>query len=385
MSGEANAMIPLQRPKFGAEELDRIAGVLESGWATMGPVSCEFERLIAERHQVPHALVTTSCTAALHLSLLALGLGPGDEVVVPAFTWVTSAYCAEYVGARPVFADVDIDTFNLDVSAFEAAITQRTRAVIAVHLFGQAADLDAIARVARPRGIAIVEDAACGIGTTYKGTPVGGLGDLGAFSFHPRKVITTGEGGAVTTNDDHHAATVTSLRNHGASHPVGQPAPVRPYDMNTFDRVGYNLRMSDLQAAVGVVQMARLDRLLAERRDNAAAYDRALEQVADVIRPSSPPELGHTFQSYVIRVREGGYARRNRVMDAMARFGVQTRPGTHAVHRLGYFRAAYGIPADAYPNACAAEDTSITLPLFPDMTDADRDRVVDALLRGLAA
>jgi len=219
--------IPLTTPKFGDEEVEAVRRVLESKWVTQGPATREFENLIASRHGAKHGVATTSCTAALHLAALALGLQPGDEVIVPAFTWVTSAHCAEYVGARAVFADVDLTTFNLDPAAVAAAITPRTKAIVAVHLFGLAAPLDELKALAARHGLFIIEDAACAIGTTYKGLPVGAVGDVGCFSFHPRKVITTGEGGLVTTNSDQFADRARTFRNHGttampASDPLGK-------------------------------------------------------------------------------------------------------------------------------------------------------------------
>jgi perosamine synthetase len=370
-------------PLFDDRELAAVKECLDSHWVTMGPWTKRFEELVAQRHRVSYALATTSCTAALHLASTALGLGPGDEVIVPAYTWVTSAHCAEYVGARPVFADVSLETFNLAPALLAAAITPRTRAVVAVHLFGLAAPMDEILALARRHDLRVIEDAACAIGTTYRGGPVGGLGDVGCFSFHPRKVITTGEGGMVTTNDSAIALRVASLRNHGAA---GQPGPMsgpaKPYQMGRFDQLGYNLRLSDIQAAVGVAQMAKLDGLLDERRRLAVGYRERLAGVDDVVAP--PADAGHTYQSYVIRVIEGGVARRNQAMDTMAAQSIQTRPGTHAVHRLEYYVKKYGLRAGQFPNACVAEDTTITLPMFPGMREEDQETVIAALRLGLS-
>jgi dTDP-4-amino-4,6-dideoxygalactose transaminase len=373
-------------PKFGEEEIALLRQCLASKWVTQGPLTERFEALLAARHQAAHVLATTSCTAALHLAATALGLGPGDEVVVPAFTWVTSAHAAEYVGATPRFADVGADDFNLDPIALEAAITRRTRAVIVVHLFGLAARLDAVLLIARRHGLAVIEDAACGIGTTYSGRPVGAIGDIGCFSFHPRKIVTMGEGGAVATNRADLADCVSSLRNHGAT---GLPDPEDdahgPWTMARFDRLGFNLRLSDLQAAVGVAQMARLDRLLAERQANAERYSELLDRLSDLALPRpTNAATGHTYQSYVIRVREGGRARRNAIMKALFERGIQTRPGTHAVHRLGYYRDRYQLRPEDFPVASASEDETIAIPLFPGMTDADQAAVTEALRAGLA-
>lgn len=370
-------------PKFDSDEIEEVRACLNSGWVTQGPKTTLFESLLARRHKVEHAMATTSCTAALHLAALALGLKSGDEVIIPAFTWVTSAHCAEYVGAKAVFVDVDLDTFNIDPVKIEEAITPCTRAIVAVHLFGLAAAMDTIMEIARKHGLAVIEDAACAIGTTYGGVPVGGIGDIGCFSFHPRKVITTGEGGLVTTQRDEIATRVKSIRNHGATGPAPGSDPTRPYAMGTFDMLGFNLRLSDIQAAVGVAQMRKLESLLAERKRIALRYSTLLAPLQDALRiPLDDP--GHTYQSYVIRILRGGNAARNRIMDALAASDIQTRPGTHAVHRLGYYAKKYHLSADQFPNACIAEDTTITLPIFPSMREEDVETVIRVLKDSLA-
>ena len=379
-SRQAAEPLNITAPSFDESEVDNVRRCLQSGWVTQGPMTAEFEQRFAQRHQVRHALATTSCTAALHLATAALNLGPGDEVIVPAFTWVTSAHCAEYVGARAVFADVDLATFNLDPAAFAAAITPKTRAVVVVHLFGLSAEMDRILETAERHQIAVIEDAACAVGTMYNGVPVGGLGEIGCFSFHPRKVVTTGEGGMVTTNSSALSDAVKPLRNHGAT-PHGLPP--RPYHMSRFERLGYNLRLSDIQAAVGLAQLDKLESLLSERRQRAERYDERLAGVDGIARPHVPDRCDHTYQSYVLRVLDGGTPRRNAVMDALAEDGIQTRPGTHAVHRLGYYRHKYGLQAADFPRAAEAEDTTITLPIFPGMTDAQQDRIVESLCSAL--
>ena len=371
-----NKELQLTFPSFDETEIDELRQCLDSKWVTQGPMVKKFEQAVAKAHQLPHALATTSCTAALHLATMALGLGPGDEVIVPAFTWVTSAHSAEYVGAKAVFCDVDLNTFNIDPAALEAAITPRTKAVVVVHLFGLAAPMKEILAITKPRGIKVIEDAACAIGTRYAGKPIGAMGDIGCFSFHPRKVVTTGEGGAVTTADDDLATIVASLRNHGASlDPATAMGPARPWHLALFDRVGYNLRLSDIQAAVGVAQMRKLDSLLAERSHRAMRYQEHIASIDGLVRPTIPVDSGHTFQSYVIRIPDGR-PRRNKMMEHLQAASIQTRPGTHAVHRLGYYKNRYGYQASDFPNACLAEDTTITLPIFPGMTDAEQDFIV---------
>jgi perosamine synthetase len=387
MSRPSMTSIKITHPCFGPEELALVEQCLRSGWVTQGPFVDQFEALFTRRHHARHALATTSCTAALHLAGLALNLAPGDEVLVPAFTWITSAHTAEYSGAKAVFVDVDLATYNLDPEKLESAVTPRTKAIVAVHLFGLAAPMAAVMAVARKHQLAVVEDAACAVGSTSQGEPVGALGDIGCFSFHPRKVITTGEGGMLTTNRTDLFENLKSLRNHGATGvPLGEDSS-KPYTLAAFDRLGFNLRMSDIQAAVGVAQMARLDGLLAERRACAHRYDALLAPLGaqgDLVLPIEPVGDLHSYQSYVVRVTEGGHPRRNRAMDHLASVGIQTRPGTHAAHRLGYFRDKYGIRAEAFPNACVAEDTTITLPIFPGMTQADSERISQQLAAGLA-
>lgn len=367
-------------PSFDESEVEALRRCLDSGWVTQGPLTSEFENLVAVRHRVVHALATTSCTAALHLAVLALDLKQGDEVVVPAFTWVTSANAAEYVGARAVFADIDPDTYNLDPEALQSAISPRTRAVIAVHLFGLAAEMDAIKAIAARHSLRVIEDAACAIGTTYKGQPVGGLGDLGCFSFHPRKVVTTGEGGMVTTNDAGLANRVASFRNHGSTGVVASDAEAQgPWTMATFDNLGFNLRLSDIQAAVGVAQMRKLDGLLAERRAAAVRYTELLSVVEEIALPVAGDVAGHTYQSFVIRVRAGGRSLRNAVMARLAQHGIESRPGTHAVHRLGYYRSKYALKAEMFPIAAEAEDTTITLPIFPGIRPEQQSVTVELI------
>jgi perosamine synthetase len=379
------SMMPITAPSFDDTEIEMLRACLDSKWVTQGPMTERFEKLVAEKHQVKHALACTSCTSALHLATLALNIGPGDEVIVPAFTWVTSAHAAEYVGAKAVFADVDLATYNLDPAALAAAITPRTKAIIAVHLFGLAAPMDEINALAKKHNLAVIEDAACAIGTTYKGRPVGAIGDLGCFSFHPRKAVTTGEGGAVTTNRDDLAAMVRSQRNHGTTGlPDAALEAHGPWTMGTFDNLGYNLRLSDIQAAVGVAQMAKLDSLLAERRRLGRGYSVLLADCPGVVRPIGGDNDGHAYQSYVIRIKEGGRRRRNAIMRALAAEQIQTRPGTHAVHRLGYYAKKYSIQPEQFPNAAKAEDTTITLPIFPGMTEVQQGRVV-AIIKSVIA
>lgn len=377
-------MMQLTTPYFDEKELENLKACLDSGWVTQGPFVEKLEQQVANFHRAKHAMATTSCTAALHLAMLALEIKPGDEVIVPAFTWITSANCAEYLGAKAVFVDVRADTFNIDTEALKNAINENTRAIVPVHLFGLAADMDEINEIARKRDIYVVEDAACAIGTFYKDEPVGGLGDLGCFSFHPRKVVTTGEGGMVTTNDSELAERVQSFRNHGSTGVADGKRPRAPWTMATFDRLGYNLRMSDIQGAVGVAQVDKLASLLEERRRLARRYSELLSGLEEIARPTDGIDCqGHTFQSYVIRVLKGGQARRNSIMEAFEAAEISTRPGTHAVTTLGYYTAKYGLAPGSYPVAEDSQNCTITLPLFPGMRDEQQQEVVRCLERCL--
>ncbi len=368
----------ITRPDFGEEEIALLRDCLDSGWVTQGPFVARFETEFAEIQSLRHNFAVSSCTAALHIACAALELGPGDEMIVPAFTWVTSATAAEYLGARAVFVDVDPGSFNIDVTKIEQAITPRTRAIMAVHLFGLSADLDALRDIADRHGIYLIEDAACAAGTTYKGRPVGSDGIASCFSFHPRKVITTGEGGSIATTESSIAERIQSLRNHGAAGPPPDEADnPRPWTMARFPGLGFNYRMSDIQAAVGCAQLGKLERLIHERRTLAAHYSALLSATSDVSLPGDPDSTGgHTFQSFVIRVSDGLRDTRDRLMLAFEQAQIQTRPGTHAVHKLEYFSDKYQLSADAYPNAVLCENTSITLPLFPGMTNDDQQQVV---------
>ncbi len=371
--------IPIASPSMGEEEWLAIKEPLMSGWLTQGPKVAAFEKAFGERHQVKHAIATTSCTTALHLILAALGVGTGDEVIVPAFTWVSTANVVLYCGAKPVLVDVDRSTFNMDVSQVPDKITTRTRAIIPVHLFGLCADMDALAAAAP--GIPLIEDAACAAGSAYKGRPAGGLGLAGGFSFHPRKSITMGEGGMVTTNDDALAEKMNSLRNHGASISEEQRyhGP-KPYILPDFDHLGYNYRMTDLQGAVGLVQLGKLDRFVEERQRWAEFYHRELAEVTWLHTPPVPVGYRHGWQAYVCYVDEArAPMSRNAIMEELQALGVSTRPGTHAVHILGVYRERFGYSPDDFPGARDCDQYSMAIPLHNCMTSEDFQYVVDAI------
>ncbi|MDY7109708.1 MAG: DegT/DnrJ/EryC1/StrS family aminotransferase [Planctomycetota bacterium] len=371
--------IPIARPVTGEEEWKALRDVLESGWLAQGPRVAAFERLFAERHGVRHAVAVHSCTAGLHLALVALGIGEGDEVIVPAFTWIATANAVVYCGATPVFADIDRQTYNIDPAGLADLRTPRTRAVIPVHLFGLCADVDAVAE-ALP-GVPIVEDAACAAGATSRGRPAGGLGEIAAFSFHPRKSISTGEGGMITTDRDDLAELVASLRNHGAETPEEQRlAGPRPWLLPEFNHLGFNYRMTDLQAAVGLVQFGKLDAFLEQRREWAAFYQRELAEIPWLRTPASPADGEHAWQSFVCHVDENrAPCSRNEIMQRLHALGISTRPGTHAVHALGFYRDRFGARESDCPVALECAARTLAIPLHNAMGPPEYDRVVEAL------
>lgn len=379
MTTPSRSSIPIARPSVGDEEWQATRPSFASGWLTQGPRVREFEEAFAQRHGVRHAVATSSCTTALHLALCAMEIGPGDEVIVPAFTWIATANVVLYCGATPVLADIDLTTFNLDPALLPGLRTPRTRAVVAVHLFGRCADVDAI-RDALP-GIPVVEDAACAAGAALRGRCAGALGEAAAFSFHPRKAITTGEGGMLTTDDASLADTANKLRNHGAevSEEERHHGP-RPYLLPAFNVLGFNYRMTDIQGAIGLVQLAKLDGFLKERQAWAEYYERELAGIPWLATPGIPDDGQHAWQSYVCRVDEARCPLpRDRLLEYLAAQGIGARPGTHALNLLGLYRSRFGAREAGQPLAAQAARCSLAIPLHNCMDAEDYARVVAAL------
>lgn len=371
--------IAISLPVTGEEEWQAVREPIFNGWLTSGPKVREFEKLFADRHGVKHAIAVTSATTALHLAVVALGIGEGDEVIVPAFTWVSTANVVLYQKAKVVFVDVDRSTFNLDVKDLKNKITPRTKAIIPVHLFGLCADMDEIRKIAGD--IPLIEDGACAAGAGYKGTPAGALGTIGCFSFHPRKSVTTGEGGMVTTNDDGIAELVRALRNHGASisEEERHHGP-KPYILPEFNLMGFNYRMTDLQGAVGVAQLKKLDKFIDERAKWAEFYKKELKSLGWLSLPEFSNDYRHGWQSFVTMVDESkSPLSRNAIMERLQEQGISTRPGTHAVHMLGFYREKYGLTPDDFPGARDANNFSLAIPLHNRMTADDYHYVVDCL------
>jgi perosamine synthetase len=381
--------VPIVKPSIGSEEADLVRESIESGWVVQGPRVAEFERRFASYIGSDRAAGTTSCTTALHLAVAILGLKPGDEVIVPAFTWVSTANVVEYMGATPRFCDVDLGTFNLDVAQLESLVGERTVGIIPVHLFGLCAEMGPVLKLAERHGLWVVEDAACALGAWQDGRHAGTFGDLGAFSLHPRKSITTGEGGMLTTQSAEWDEEARSLRDHGADlSDLRRHEEPQAFLLSDFNRLGYNYRMTDLQGALGCAQMKRVDWVLDERRRRAAHYDEALGEHDWLATPVVPEGNTHGYQSYVCLFRpeepsldslDRLWERRNAVMTQMERRGIATRQGTHAAALTAYYSERYGIDRRDFPAAAIAERLSLALPLYPDMTDEEQELVLAEL------
>ena len=381
--------VPITKPVLGDDERRAVQGPLESGWVVQGPYVGEFEELFRDYIGADHAVATTSCTTALHLAIAILGLRPGDEVIVPAFTWVSTANVVEYMGATPRFCDVDLETFNIDPAQIEGLIGERTVGIIPVHLFGLCADMTAVGKIAGEHGLWCVEDAACALGAWQGGKHAGTFGEIGGFSFHPRKSITTGEGGMLVTADPDRAELARALRDHGADQTdLARHESDGSFLLAEFNHLGYNYRMTDLQGALGCAQMARAAELLDERRRLAARYDEALAGLDWLATPSVPEGNVHGYQSYVcmfgdqpgLENSEALHRRRNELMSRLERRGIATRQGTHAPVTTGYYSGKYGFRTEDFPAAVIAERLSIALPLYPGLANDEQDLVVEELL-----
>jgi perosamine synthetase len=372
--------IQIAVPNLGNEEIQAIQGPIQTGWLTQGPYVKEFERSFSEKHNVEFALATTSCTTALHLMLAAAGIGPGDEVIVPSFTWVSTANAVLYCGATPIFVDIDLDTFNISLSETVKKVTAKTKAVIVVDLFGLCVDVRKF-KETLGSDILIFEDAACAAGASLNGEMAGSVSDAAAFSFHPRKSITTGEGGMFTTQNEGIAKIAEKMRNHGAevSEEERHNGPA-PYLLPEFNLLGFNYRMTDLQGAIGVEQIKKLDGFIEERDKQANYYRDQLSEIKWLVLPSKPSNGTHAWQAYVTRVNGPDAANfRNQVMQSMEANAIATRPGTHAIHLLGYYAKKYGFKPQDFPNSFAASETSMAIPLHNQLSCEDQDRVIEVL------
>ena len=370
-------------PSIGEEEIAEITDSLKSGWLTTGPKTKRFEEMVAEYTGAKYALAVNSGTAGLHISLLAAGIGEGDEVITTSLTWAATANMIATVGAKPVFVDIEDATLNIDPQRVAEAITPRTKAILPVHFAGLPCDMAAIAGLARERNLVVIEDAAHAIGTEYDGQRVGNISDLAVFSFHPIKNITTGEGGAVTTNNDEWAQRMKLLRFHGVSRDSFSRASARGSARYDVECVGYKYNMLDLQAALGIHQLAKLDGFIAARRAIARRYDEGLADLPGLKLPTmGRGQDRHAWHLYVVRPQ---FMPRDDFMNALADRNIGTGLHFLAVHMSSYYQQRYGYQAGDFPVAEAASEQVCSLPLFPDMTPQDAEDVIAAVKEVVAA
>lgn len=374
----ATDRIPIARPYLDNDAVEALRPCFDTGWITMGPAVAEFESEMARIVGVP-AIACSSCTAGMHLALLAWGIGPGDEVIVPAFSFIASAHAVACTGATPVFCDVDPGSGQLDPQSAAAVVSDRTRAIMAVHLFGIPAPMREINQLAAAHGLKVLEDAACALGATYHGVPCGALGDAGSFSFHPRKVVTTGEGGTLTSADAALLDHAKAQRNHGARisgfdrHQSGQGA------YPSFDLLGFNYRLTDLQARLGLVQLPFLDEIVGLRRAQAARY---FEAFADLegIRPLAAPEgCDPCWQSFSVHLTDEAPIAPEALREHLGTRGIQAVQSGQVLPAAEYYRDRMGWAPGAFPVAEHLVASGVSIPLFAGMTEAEQQRVIDGV------
>ncbi len=368
--------IPLSGPDITAQEIAAVVAVLKTPHLSLGPKLPEFERKFAAYIGTKHAVAVNSGTSGLHLCVKALGLKPGDEVITTPFSFIASANCVQFEGARPVFVDIRPDTLNLDEGQIEAAIGPRTRAILPVHVFGYPCDMDKITRLARRRGLAVIEDACEAIGAELGGRKAGTYGDAAVFAFYPNKQMTTGEGGMIVTDDDRIAALAESLRNQGRDAGMGWLA---------HNRLGYNYRLSDINCALGIVQLRRIKQLLAKRAAVAAQYYRALADIPElVLPPAGGAGLRRSWFVFVVRLTDDFTgAQRDRIIAELRGQGIGCNVYFPAIHRQPFYRETFGFAEGDFPVTEAVADRTIALPFFNNLRPAEVRRVAAALKAAL--
>ncbi len=367
--------IPLTRPYFGSEELEEIEEVLDSGWVSQGPKTKEFEDAFAKYVGAKYAVAVTNCTAALHLSLLGIGISKGDEVLVADFTHPATGHSVLYCGAKPIFIDVDPKTYNIDPGLIEEKITEKTKAIIPVHTFGQPADMDPIMEIASDYGLRVIEDAACAHGAKYKGNFAGTIGDTGCFSFHARKGMTTGEGGMVVTDNKELAEEIRSLSVYGTVSAWDREKSDK-FIIPEFVKLGYNYKMSDISAAVGIVQLRRLDKLIEKKRTLARYWNEKLQEIEFIEPPYCSEDVRHVYQSYVALVDKR--INRNKLIERLRKEGIQTQIGTYACHVQPVYKSE-----QKCPNSLDIFNRSLALPMYYKLKEEDIDIAVAHLKAAL--
>lgn len=367
--------VEIAKPYLDEQEQKAVAEVIAGGWVSQGMKVAEFEEAFAAYTGAGFAVATTSCTTALHAALCVSGIGAGAEVIVPSLSFIASANSVRHCGARPVFADIDPETCNIDVKEIEKLITKKTRAIMPVHQMGLPADLDALKTLADRHKLLVIEDAACAIGSKYKGRSIGGHGNIACFSFHPRKVLTTGEGGMITTDDPDIAASLKRFRHHGMSVSDLERHSASSIIIETYPEVGYNYRMTDMQAAMGIVQMRKLPDILLKRSVIAERYNKAFSGISCLRAPVVPAYALHNYQSYWIEILDNSQVNRNELMQKLLEKGISTRRGIMAIHK----ELCYSKYKAELPNTERITSNTIILPLFPSMTEAEVQYVIDGI------
>ncbi len=368
--------IPITRPYLGEEEKELISQVIDSGWVSQGPKVQEFEERFAEYVGAQYAVATTSCTTALHAALSISGISPGDEVIVPSLSFIATANAVVHCGATPVFVDIDPETCNMDVNTIEESITGKTRLILPACQMGLPEEIDAIREIAGKHGLGFIEDAACAVGSAYKGRKVGGHGITACFSLHPRKVITTGEGGMITTDNADFAERLKKFRNHGMSVSAIERHRSDTVIMESYPEIGYNFRMTDIQAAMGIAQLKRLPFILEKRREKAGYYDGELKKIPCIRVPSFSDYIDHNYQSYWIEILESAPVSRDVFMEKLLEEGIITRRGIMAIHTEPCYS---GFRGKELPVTERISRNTVLLPLYPDMTDKEQAFVINAV------
>jgi dTDP-4-amino-4,6-dideoxygalactose transaminase len=370
-------MIPIAKPYLTEEDAQAAYDAIMSGWITQGPRVQEFEEKFAAYTGAKHAVAVSNCTTGLHLAMIVAGLKAGDEVICPSMSYIATANSIMYVGATPVFAEVHPETYNLDVTDTERRITSKTKAILLVHQIGMPSDIDAFAELCKKHNLILIEDAACAAGSSYKGKKIGAHSDLVCFSFHPRKVISTGDGGMVTTNNDAYAERMKLLRQHGMSVNAGARHGATKIIFEDHLEVAYNYRMTDIQAAVGIQQLAKLDWIVAERRKIAHRYLTELSDITCIRLPHEEEGYFTNWQSFSIYLKENAPLSRNELMQALLDKGIASRRGVMTSHReTAYKNMCEGLSLPQTEDAC---DNSIIIPLYVPMEDNDISAVIIAL------
>lgn len=371
--------IPLTKPFFDREEEKAAIDVLRSGWHTQGPQTEAFEEEFAKLVDAKYAVAVSNCTSALHIALILAGVGVGDEVIVPSFTYIACANIIRHAQATPIFAEVDEKTFNIDTRDLEKKITKRTKAIIAVDQVGLPCDIDTINKIAKRHNLFVIEDAACAIGSIYKVRMVGGLSALTCFSLHPRKIISTGEGGVITTNNKDLARAAKELRSHGASVSDHARHSSSAVSFEQYNRPGYNYRMTDIQAAIGRQQLKKLPKILRRRKLLAKRYTEKLSKLSTIETPFVPSYAQHNWQTYIIRLKNNSHLTQKQFMQRLLDCGISTRRGVMASHLEPYYKNLLG--KISLPITEALTRSTVSLPLYPEMTISDQDYVIANILK----